>query len=37
MGTDLDYLIIGNCVLAKTEQDKFLKLNYSNTYELDLK
>jgi carbamoyltransferase len=35
MGTELDYLIIGNCVLSKEKQDKLLKLNYNDMYELD--
>tara|TARA_A100001011_G_C14301239_1_gene840881 strand:- start:1253 stop:3088 length:1836 start_codon:yes stop_codon:yes gene_type:complete len=35
MGTDLDYLIIGNCILDKTKQDKSLKKDYSEKFELD--
>ena len=35
MGTDLDYLIIGNCVLDKTKQDQKLKKNYTKEFELD--
>ena len=35
MGTDLDYLVIGNCILDKNKQDQNLKKNYSNEFELD--
>ncbi len=35
MGTDLDILAIGNFFLLKEEQDKNLKQDYSNAYELD--
>ena len=35
MGTDLDYLIIGNCILDKKKQDLKLKKNYHNKFELD--
>ncbi len=35
MGTDLDYLIIGNCILDKTKQNQKLKKNYKNEFELD--
>ena len=35
MGTKLDYLIIGNCILDKTKQDLSLKKNYKNEFELD--
>ena len=35
MGTELDYLIIGNCILDKTKQDFNLKKNYKNEFELD--
>ena len=35
MGTELDYLIIGNCILDKTKQDLCLKKNYKNEFELD--
>ena len=33
--TDLDYLIIGNCILDKTKQNQKLKKNYKNEFELD--
>jgi carbamoyltransferase len=35
MGTELDYLIIGNCVLDKTKQDLNLKKDYTKEFELD--
>ncbi len=35
MGTDLDYLIIGNCVLEKVKQDFKFKKDYSSKFELD--
>lgn len=35
MGTDLDLLAIGNCVLRKADQDKALHQDYAGKYELD--
>ena len=35
MGTELDYLIIGNCILDKNKQDKKLKKDYKSEFELD--
>ena len=35
MGTELDYLVIGNCILKKELQDKKLKKDYTKTFELD--
>jgi carbamoyltransferase len=35
MGTDLDYLVIGNSILDKKKQDLKLKKNYSSEFELD--
>ena len=35
MGTDLDYLIIGNCILDKNKQDNNLKKDYKYEFELD--
>ncbi|MBV1895443.1 MAG: carbamoyltransferase [Rhodobacteraceae bacterium] len=35
MGTKLDYLAIGNCLLAKEDQDQALALNYEEEFELD--
>jgi carbamoyltransferase len=35
MGTDLDYLVIGNCILDKKKQNIALKKNYTQEFELD--
>ncbi len=35
MGTELDYLIIGNCILDKNKQDSNLKKDYTKEFELD--
>jgi len=35
MGTELDYLVIGNCILDKTKQDPNLKKDYTKEFELD--
>ena len=35
MGTELDYLIIGNCILDKSKQDLRLKKDYNEKFELD--
>ena len=35
MGTDLDYLVIGNCILNKKKQNLSLKKDYSKEFELD--
>ncbi len=35
MGTELDYLVIGNCILEKSQQDPNLKKNYSKEFDLD--
>ncbi len=35
MGTELDYLIIGNCILDKLKQDPNLKKDYKKEFELD--
>jgi carbamoyltransferase len=35
MGTDLDYLVIGNCILDKKKQNSNLKKDYSESFELD--
>jgi len=35
MGTEMDALVIGNCVLMKDDQDPKLKLDYRNAFELD--
>ena len=35
MGTELDYLVIGNCILEKSKQNPNLKKDYSKNFELD--
>ena len=35
MGTDLDFLVIGNCILYKKEQNPELKKNYATEFEPD--
>ena len=35
MGTELDYLVIGNCILDKKKQDQKLKKDYTKEFELD--
>ena len=35
MGTELDYLVIGNCILEKTKQNPNLKKDYTKEFELD--
>ena len=35
MGTELDFLVIGNCVLDKNKQDPNLKKDYTKEFELD--
>ncbi len=35
MGTELDYLIIGNCILDKNKQNNKLKKDYKKEFELD--
>ncbi len=35
MGTELDYLVIGNCILDKNKQNLALKKDYKNQFELD--
>ena len=35
MGTDLDYLVIGNCILDKNKQYNLLKKDYTKEFELD--
>ena len=35
MGTELDLLVIGNCVLEKNMQNPFLEKDYSKEFELD--
>ena len=35
MGTELDYLVIGNCILDKTKQDQNQRKDYKKEFELD--
>ena len=35
MGTELDFLVIGNCILEKNKQDIEFKKDYSKEFELD--
>ena len=35
MGSDIEMLVVGNCVLRKNEQDQALKLDYKDAFELD--
>jgi carbamoyltransferase len=35
MGTELDFLVIGNCILDKKEQNLSLKKDYTKEFELD--
>jgi carbamoyltransferase len=35
MGTNLDFLAVGNCIMRKSEQDPSLVLSYEDAFELD--
>jgi carbamoyltransferase len=35
MGTELDFLVIGNCILDKNDQNQDLKKDYTKEFELD--
>ena len=35
MGTDIEVLVVGNCLLRKEEQDASLRVDYSDAFELD--
>ncbi|MGE3147520.1 MAG: carbamoyltransferase [Pseudorhodoplanes sp.] len=35
MGSEIDLLVVGNCILKKSDQDPALKLDYKNAFELD--
>jgi carbamoyltransferase len=35
MGTDIEVLVVGNCLLRKEDQDPSLKRNYAEAFELD--
>ncbi|MCR9258139.1 MAG: carbamoyltransferase [Pseudomonadaceae bacterium] len=35
MGTEMDALAVGNCILHKEQQDESLRIDYKNAFELD--
>jgi carbamoyltransferase len=35
MGTEIELLVAGNCILRKDEQDQSLKRDYKDAFELD--
>ena len=35
MGTEMETLVIGNCLLNKVDQDPALKIDYKDKFELD--
>jgi len=35
MGTEMEFLAVGNCILRKEDQDPALAKDYKNAYELD--
>ena len=35
MGTDIEVLVAGNCLLRKEEQNSSLRMNYSEAFDLD--
>jgi carbamoyltransferase len=35
MGSEIEFLVVGNCLLRKGDQDPALKLDYSQAFELD--
>jgi carbamoyltransferase len=35
MGTEIEFLVVGNSIMRKEDQDPSLKLDYKNAYELD--
>ena len=35
MGTEIEMLVVGNCILRKEEQNPALKLDYKDAFELD--
>ena len=35
MGTDVEVLVVGDCLLKKEDQDPALKLDYKDAFELD--
>jgi carbamoyltransferase len=35
MGSDIEVLVVGNCILRKEEQEPGLRLDYKDTFEAD--
>ena len=35
MGSEVELLVVGNCILRKEDQDPALKLDYKEAFELD--
>ena len=35
MGSDIEFLAVGNCILRKADQDPSLAQNYEDAFELD--
>jgi carbamoyltransferase len=35
MGTDIEMLVVGNCLLRKEDQNGALRVNYSETFDFD--
>jgi carbamoyltransferase len=35
MGSEIEVLVVGNCLLLKEEQDPALKIDYKDDFELD--
>jgi carbamoyltransferase len=35
MGTEIEVLVVGNCLLRKEQQDSTLRQNYQDLFELD--
>ena len=35
MGTEIEMLVVGNCILRKDEQNPALKQDYKDAFELD--
>jgi carbamoyltransferase len=35
MGTEIEFLVIGNCIMYKDKQDQSLIVNYKEKFELD--
>ena len=35
MGTEIELLAVGNCLMRKEDQNPALKLNYETAFELD--